>query len=79
MQYFILLPGDTEKDAALDTNLLGEASFKTFYAGLGLKALMKMVDPRPELLTSVTIKTDKNETLTVEEFLTRIQPLKVII
>jgi hypothetical protein len=79
MQYFILLPGDTEKDAALDTNLLGEASFKTFYAGLGLKALMKMVDSRPELLTSVTIKTDKNETLTVEEFLTRIQPLKVII
>jgi hypothetical protein len=79
MQYFILLPGDTEKDAALDTNLLGEASFKTFYAGLGLKALMKMVDSKPELLTSVTIKTDKNETLTVEEFLTRIQPLKVII
>lgn len=79
MQYFILLPGDTEKDAALDTNLLGEASFKTFYAGLGLKALMKMVDSNPELLTSVTIKTDKNETLTVEEFLTRIQPLKVII
>ena len=79
MQYFILLPGDTEKDAALDTNLLGEASFKTFYAGLGLKALMKMVESSPELLTSVTIKTDRNETLTVEEFLTRIQPLKVII
>jgi len=77
MQYFILLPGDTEKDASLDTNLLGEASFGTFYAGLGLKALMKMVDRSPELLTTVTIKTDRNETLTVEEFLTRIQPLKV--
>ena len=76
-QYFILLPGDTEKDCIKDTNLLGEASFNTFYAGLGLKALMKMVDRNPELLTHVTIKTDRNETLTVEEFLTRIQPLKV--
>ena len=79
MQYFILLPGDTEKDCIKDTNLLGEASFKTFYAGQGLKALMRMVDRNPELLPSVTIKTDKNQTLTVEEFLTQIQTLKVII
>ena len=78
MQYFIMLPGDTEKDCIKDTNLLGESSFKTFYAGLGLKALMKMVDRSPELLTSVTIKTDTGKTLTVEQFLTDIQPLKVI-
>lgn len=73
-----MLPGDTEKDCIKDTNLLGEASFKTFYAGLGLKALMKMVDRSPELLTSVTIKTDTGKTLTVEQFLTDIQTLKVI-
>jgi hypothetical protein len=73
-----MLPGDTEKDCVKDTNLLGESSFKTFYAGLGLKALMKMVDRSPELLTSVTIKTDTGKTLTVEQFLTDIQPLKVI-
>ena len=79
MQYFILLPGDTEKDCIKDTNLLGEVSFNTFYGGLGLKALMKMVDKKPELLPSVIIKTDRNETLTVEEFLTKIQPYKVII
>ena len=77
MQYFILLPGDTEKDCIKDTNLLGEVSFNTFYAGLGLKALMKMVDRNPELLPSVLIKTDKNTTLTVEQFLTEIQTLKV--
>lgn len=77
MQYFILLPGDTEKDCIKDTNLLGEASFNTFYAGQGLKALMKMVDKEPELLVHVRIKTDKNENLSVEEFLTRMQPLKV--
>ena len=78
MQYFILLPGDTEKDCIKDTNLLGEASFKTFYAGLGLKALMKMVDRSPELLPNVTIKTDQGKSLTVEQFLTDIQGLKVI-
>ena len=76
--YYILLPGDTEKDCIKDTNLLGEASFKTFYAGMGLKALMKMVDRSPELLPSVTIKTDQGKTLSVEQFLTDIQGLKVI-
>ena len=77
MQYYILLPGDTEKDAMLDTNLLGESSFGTFYAGLGLKALMRMVDRKPEMLKDVTIKTDTNQTLSVEGFLTQIQNLKV--
>lgn len=78
MQYYILLPGDTEKDAMLDTNLLGESSFNKFYAGLGLKALMTMVDRNPDLLKNVTIKTDTNQTLSVEEFLTQIQSLKVV-
>ena len=77
MQYYILLPGDTEKDAMLDPNLLGESSFGTFYAGMGLKALMKMVDRKPEMLKDVTIKTDTNQTLSVEGFLTQIQNLKV--
>lgn len=79
MQYFILLPGDTEKDCIKDTNLLGESSFKTFYAGRGLSALMQMVDRSPELLPNVTIKTDQGKTLSVEQFLTDIQGLKVII
>ena len=77
MQYFIMLPGDTEKDCIKDTNLLGEVSFNTFYVGLGLKALMKMVDQQPEMLVHIRIKTDRNENLSVEEFLTRIQTLKV--
>lgn len=77
MQYFIFLPGDTEKDASLDTNLLGESSFSTFYAGLGLKALMKMIDRAPEHLSSVTIKTDQNQTLTIDQFLSEIRHLKV--
>ena len=44
---------------------------------MGLKALMKMVDRKPEMLKDVTIKTDTNQTLSVEGFLTQIQNLKV--
>lgn len=77
MQYFIFLPGDSEKDSLLDTNLLGESSFNTFYPGAGLKALMNIVDTKPELLHEITIKTDQNRTCSVEEFLTEIQTLKI--
>ena len=77
-QYYILLPGDTEQDAMLETNLLGESSFNNFYSGRGLTALMKMIDKAPEMLEHVRIKSDKNENLSVEEFLTRLQPLKII-
>jgi hypothetical protein len=79
MIYYILLPGDSESDLVdgSDNFILGEVSFKTFYPGLGLKALMNMVEKQPELLTKVTIKSDRNESISVEEFLTRIQPLKI--
>jgi len=77
MQYFLMMPGDTEQDSWLDSNLLGESSFKVFWAGQGLKTLMKMVEGQPELLEHVTIKTDQNQTLTVTEFLDKIQKLQV--
>ena len=73
-----MMPGDTEKEVYFDSNLLGEdTGFGIFWAGSGLKALMSMVDSRPELLPDVKIKTDKGKILTVEEFLTQIKGLKV--
>lgn len=78
MTYYIMLPGDTEKDVHFDSNLLGEnTGFGIFWAGAGLKILMGMVDNKPEMLPDVKIKTDKGKTLTVEEFLTQIKGLKV--
>jgi hypothetical protein len=78
MTYYIMLPGDTEKDVHFDSNLLGEnTGFGVFWAGAGLKILMGMVDNKPEMLPDVKIKTDKGKTLTVEEFLTQIKGLKV--
>tara|TARA_R100001015_G_C4635178_1_gene203880 strand:- start:1856 stop:2101 length:246 start_codon:yes stop_codon:yes gene_type:complete len=78
MTYFVMMPGDTEKEVYFDSNLLGEnTGFGVFWAGAGLKILMKMVDSKPEMLPDVKIKTDKGKTLTVEEFLTEIKGLKV--
>jgi hypothetical protein len=77
MTYYIMLPGDTEKDCYRETNLLGEQSFKVFWSGLGLKALMAMVKKNPDLINEVRIKTDRNETLSVEQFLDRIDNLQI--
>jgi hypothetical protein len=77
-QYFILLPGDTEKDCIKDCNRLGESSFNTFYAEQGLKALMKIVEQRPELLPDTVIMNDRKQKLTVEEFLQEIQQMRVL-
>jgi hypothetical protein len=78
MQFFLLMPGDTEQDTLNEANLLGESSFGTFWAGTALTTLMKIVDREPELLPLVKIATDMSKaTFTVEEFLTAIQKLKV--
>lgn len=72
------MPGDTEQDAWLETNLLGEDNgFGVFWSGQGLTSLMGMIDTKPELLESIQIKTDKNETLSITEFLDGIKKLKV--
>ena len=78
MIFYILLPDDTAEDCFTDTNTLGEDNgFGVFWAGSGLKALMNMVDKRPDMLPHVTIKDAGNKSHTIEEFLTRIDKLKV--
>jgi hypothetical protein len=77
MQYFILLPGDSEKDTILDSNLLGESSLKSFYPASGLRALLHIVDHNPEVLPDVRIITDKGQKLSVEEFLNVISKMRV--
>ena len=78
MKYFIMLPGDTAKEAQYESNEIGEdTGFGVFWAASGLKALMHMVDTQPEILPHITIKTDKGNNLSVEQFLTQIKDLKV--
>ena len=77
MKYYIMMPGDNAESTMFESNLLGEASFKVFWAAQGLKALMKMVDQAPEMLETVTIRTERGESISVEQFLERIQNLSV--
>ena len=70
-----MFPGD--KDITFEPNLLGESSFKVFWAGAGLKKLMWMVDKTPEMLPLVKIKDDKGKSYEVIEFLDEIKRLKV--
>jgi hypothetical protein len=73
MQYFIL-----HKDQQNANLLIGEDNgFGVFWADQGLKALMDVVDKKPNMLEYMEIKTDKNETLSISEFLERIKKLQV--
>jgi hypothetical protein len=78
MKYFLLLENDTEKDVYFEMNELGEDNgFGVFWGAYGLKVLMKIVDQKPELLPTITIKTDKGKSMDVSEFLMAIDKLKV--
>jgi hypothetical protein len=78
MQFFLLMPGDSEEDTLNEANLLGESSFGNFWAGTALKTLMNVVDKDPELLPMMKIRTDmSNKIFSIEEFLTVIQKLKI--
>jgi len=76
MRYFILLPDDTEQDVDFSTNILGESSFKNFWADDGFQVLVRLVEKYPDTLSEVKIKDDKNKTYTVEEFLEKNKKLK---
>lgn len=72
-------PSDTEQDALNEANLLGEASFKHFWGGSGLKTLMKLVDRDPEMLEHFIVINERGQKLTISEFLQDIQKLKVLL
>ena len=48
MRYFILLPGDTEESVDFSTNILGEISFKNFWADQGFEILVRLVEKYPD-------------------------------
>jgi hypothetical protein len=78
MQFFILLPGDTQADAFLETNLLGEhTGFDTFWAGQGYHVLIKIIQESPKYCSKITIINDQARKYTIEEFLDFIKPFKI--
>jgi hypothetical protein len=78
MIFYIMLPGDAISDCMTDINTLGEDNgFGVFWAGSGLKALMRIVDTNPEILPDVSIIDASSKNYTVEQFLTRIDKLQI--
>jgi len=77
MTFYLLMKGDTEKDAINSTNTLGEISFNTFHTEDGFKILMNIVENYPERLEEISIFDQKMRDYTIEEFLDKIKGLKV--
>ena len=78
MRYYILYPGDTTESVINDINQLGEDNgFGVFWASTGFKILEKAVKQNSVYVEQFTIITDRNKTISVEEFLDKISKLKV--
>ena len=77
MTYYIIMKDDNPEDVMYDANQLGESSFDSFYPGAGLSGLMNIVEKSPTLLPTLRIIKQTGEQITVEQFLTEIQPLRI--
>ena len=77
MTYYLLLSGDSEKDALYDTNVLGEESFDTFYPSVGFMMLHRIVNQKPELLQTLTILDEKKKNYSITEFMDKLEKWKI--
>lgn len=77
MTYYILMPGDNA-DELWDDNELGQVSFKKFYVGKGMEALQNMIRKHPMALENVTIKNERGNKYSVQEFLELIGEYKIV-
>jgi len=68
MTYYILMPGDNPNEL-WDNNELGQVSFKKFYVGKGMEALQNMIRKHPMALEDVTIKNERGDKYSVQQFL----------
>ena len=69
MTYYLLL-----NDSHVE---IGEESLGKFWPSDGLKALYKIMNENPQMLSEITIKTDQNEQLTITEFIDRLESFKM--
>jgi len=68
MTYYILMPGDNPNEL-WDNNELGQVSFQKFYVGKGMEALQNMIRKSPEALENVTIRSERGDKYSVQQFL----------
>jgi len=78
MMYYILLPDDTDEGVQYSTNILGESSFKNFWADQGFDIFERLVHKYPDTLEEIKIKDEKGKQYTPEEFLGAVSKLNII-
>jgi hypothetical protein len=76
--YYILLPDDEDEGVQYSTNVLGETSFKNFWAEQGFEIFQRMVHKYPDTLEQIKIKDEKGKEYTPEQFLDVISKLNII-
>ena len=76
--YYILLPDDTEQGVQYSTNVLGESSFKNFWAEQGYEILERLVNKYPDTIVEIRIKDEKYKNYTPSEFLDVVEKLNII-
>ena len=77
MTYYLLLSGDSERDALYETNVLGEESFETFYPSIGFMILQRILNDKPEIVETIKILDDKKNPYTIEEFVNKLEKWKI--
>ena len=77
MQFFILPTGFKQHDLMNENHLLGEQSFKVFWAGTGFERFRRIIKEAPDVLEHIEIMDDKGNFYTVEEFLDEIKNLQI--
>lgn len=78
MNYYILMPGDTEADTINDANHLGDVNgFGVFWAATGFKILKRMIQEKPQMLEHVRIFDERGKQMPIEDFLTVINGLQI--
>jgi len=78
MMYYILLPDDAEDGVQYSTNVLGESSFKNFWADQGFEILVRLIEMYPDTLDTVKIKDDQSKEYSIEDFLNITSKLNLI-
>ena len=73
MDYYLI--NKDEQDAYL---LIGtDNGFGVFWADQGLHAIITVIQKTPEKVNKMQIKTDSNQSLTITQFMEKIEKLKI--
>jgi hypothetical protein len=77
MTYYIVLEGESTEVCKYDAGILGEASKTMFYPNKGFSRLLKIINDHPEMIDGVTIYTESNKQISVEQFITDLKKFKI--